>query len=573
MDNPLVLHAENIMTNQHSSTGLKVHFLNLFNFKNDCIRNIELGQEYDGIQIHDESGEHVKYGPIMVQEIIFSNNGKHCMLEISNGTRSFNGPHVDMQYLSAAQDILENGTFSDNRTDTGTQKLFGHMMKFDQRIGLPVLTTKHIDTDNIAKELAWLLRGEDNVNSLKADGCNIWNGWATDAGDLGPVYGVQWRCWDDIRLVDCENGGQNVEDFLSKHGYELINQLGDSGKFVYKKKYDQIAEVIDSLKNNPNDRRMLVTGLNPGYTPVTSIEISGEERLEFWLKGEIAQLEADELWVQQQKEHAENPNNTVPIGAREFALSNLYSTCVHESASPNWDPENDPDHLEILLNEINAPTTRPFAPKENAAVGQQALPPCHMIFQLGTAPMTLKQREQMWVDQREQTLLNDDLWRDEVGVEEFDLAWVAKSQAQQELVSLFGDNRPADEDDVMMSAEDKHTMLTNAGIPEYYLDLAMYQRSADWFLGVPYNIASYSMMLCLFAKLTNMVARNFVHMFGDYHIYDNHREQILEQMNNPIHPMPTLTIRDIDDIDDITWEHFEVHNYIPGPKIRGKVAI
>lgn len=97
--------------------------------------------------------------------------------------------------------------------------------------------------------------------------------------------------------------------------------------------------------------------------------------------------------------------------------------------------------------------------------------------------------------------------------------------------------------------------------------------SADWFLGVPYNIASYSMMLCLFAKLTGMVARNFVHMFGDYHIYENHRDQLLTQMEQPIKPLPRLEILDIDNINDITFEHFVVHDYQHGPKLGGKVAI
>jgi thymidylate synthase len=271
-------------------------------------------------------------------------------------------------YHDLLKHILENGTEKTDRTGTGTKSVFGYQMRFDLSEGFPMVTTKKVHLKSIIYELLWFLKGDTNINYLTENGVRIWNEWADDNGDLGPVYGHQWRNWNSEGI-------------------------------------DQIKEVIHTLKNNPDSRRMLVSAWNPSVMPDTS---------------------------------------------------------------------------------------KPFA--ENVANGKAALPPCHAFFQFYVA-----------------------------------------------------DNK---------------------------LSCQLYQRSADVFLGVPFNIASYALLTLMVAQVCGLEAGDFVHTFGDVHIYSNHREQVDLQLSRDCRPLPTMKLNPaIKNIDDFTFQDFELIGYDPHPTIKAPVAV
>ncbi|WP_141431924.1 thymidylate synthase [Bacillus sp. 03113] len=272
---------------------------------------------------------------------------------------------ADKQYLELARHILENGVEKSDRTGTGTLSTFGYQMRFNLAEGFPLLTTKQLHWPSIAHELLWFLRGDTNIKYLEDNGVRIWREWSDEYGDLGPVYGQQWRGW---------------------------NVWNDSGDFVTTVGHDQIAEVIQQIRTNPDSRRLLVSA---------------------WNVGELDQM---------------------------------------------------------------------------------ALPPCHFAFQF----------------------------------------YVANGR----------------------------------------LSCQLYQRSADVFLGVPFNIASYSLLTHMIAHVTGLEVGEFIHTLGDAHIYTNHIPQMYVQLQREPRPLPTLNIkRKVTDIDEIKFEDFEIIGYDPHPKLTGKVAV
>jgi len=270
---------------------------------------------------------------------------------------------------------METGNEKGDRTGTGTKSVFGYQMRFDLSEGFPMVTTKKLHLKSIIHELLWFLKGDTNINYLKENGVNIWNSWADENGDLGPVYGHQWCNWNSEEI-------------------------------------DQIKEIIHTLKHNPNSRRMLVSAWNPSVLPDTS---------------------------------------------KSFA--------------------------------------------ENVANGKAALPPCHAFFQFYVSP--------------------------------------GKDQ----------DSRPR-------------------------LSLQLYQRSADIFLGVPFNIASYALLTMMIAQVCDYDAGDFIHTFGDAHIYSNHFEQVELQLSREPRKLPLMRINpEVKDIFDFSFEDFSLENYDPHPHIKGAVAV
>lgn len=262
------------------------------------------------------------------------------------------------QYLDLLHRILEEGKVKTDRTGTGTKSIFGHQMRFNLEEGFPVLTTKKLHLKSIIYELLWFLKGDTNVKYLQEHGVSIWNEWADENGDLGPVYGHQWRSWPDHR------GGT----------------------------IDQIQNVIDLIKQHPDSRRMLVTAWNP------------------------------------------------------------------------------------------------------ADISEMALPPCHCLFQFYVA-----------------------------------------------------DGR---------------------------LSLQLYQRSADTFLGVPFNIASYALLLQMMAQVTGLKAGDFIHTTGDTHLYLNHIEQAKLQLTRTPRDLPQMKLNpDVKNLFDFRYEDFELLNYNPWPHIKAEVAV
>ncbi|SDS64941.1 thymidylate synthase [Winogradskyella sediminis] len=272
------------------------------------------------------------------------------------------------QYHDLVKHVLAEGNEKGDRTGTGTTSVFGYQMRFELSEGFPMVTTKKLHLKSIIYELLWFLKGDTNTQYLTENGVRIWNEWADENGDLGPVYGHQWRNWAS-------------EDI------------------------DQIKEVIATLKNNPNSRRMLVSAWNPSVLPDTS---------------------------------------------KSFA--------------------------------------------ENVANGKAALPPCHAFFQF----------------------------------------YVANGK----------------------------------------LSCQLYQRSADIFLGVPFNIASYALFTMMMAQVCGYEAGEFIHTFGDAHIYNNHKEQLELQLSRELRPLPKMILNpEVKDIFDFKFEDFTLVDYNPHPHIKGKVAI
>ena len=277
------------------------------------------------------------------------------------------------QYLDILNRILTEGTQKGDRTGTGTISIFGTQSRYNLADGFPLLTTKKLHLKSIIYELLWFLQGDTNVKYLQEHGVRIWNEWADENGELGPVYGHQWRSWPDY------NGGT----------------------------IDQIQYVIDQLKNNPDSRRMIVSAWNV------------------------------------------------------------------------------------------------------AEVNEMALPPCHTIFQFYTAPIA-----------------------------------------------------------------DSQELTANGQKPKRSLSLQLYQRSADTFLGVPFNIASYALLLQMMAQVCDMVPGDFIHTTGDTHLYLNHLEQARLQLTREPRPLPTMKINpDVKNLFDFHYEDFELVGYDPHPHIKAEVSV
>ena len=270
-------------------------------------------------------------------------------------------------YLDLMRHVFENGTEKSDRTGTGTRSVFGWQMRFDLSAGFPLLTTKKLHLRSIIHELLWFLQGDTNIAYLKDNGVKIWDEWADANGNLGPVYGYQWRHWK------------------TPDGREI----------------DQIAELVEGLKKNPDSRRHIVTAWNP------------------------------------------------------------------------------------------------------ADVDRMALPPCHAFFQLYVAPA------------------------------------------------------PA-----------------NAADPRPKLSCQLYQRSADIFLGVPFNIASYALLTLMLAQVCDYQPGDFVHTFGDAHLYSNHFDQVQLQLGRDTRPLPTMRLNpEIKDLFAFRFEDFTLEGYDPHPHISAPVAV
>ena len=262
------------------------------------------------------------------------------------------------QYLELMQSVLDHGTRKEDRTGTGTISVFGHQMRFDLSEGFPLLTTKKLHLKSVIYELLWMLDGDTNIEFLNQHGVTIWDDWADEAGDLGPVYGAQWRSW----------------------------QAAD-GKIV-----DQIATTIERIKTVPHSRRHIVSAWNP------------------------------------------------------------------------------------------------------AQIAEMALPPCHVLFQFYVA--------------------------------------------------------------------------------EGNLSCHLYQRSADLFLGVPFNIASYALLTMMIAQATGLKAKEFIHTFGDAHLYLNHLDQARLQLSREPRSLPTININpEVRAIFEFNYSDFELVNYDPHPHIKAQVSV
>lgn len=322
---------------------------------------------------------------------------------------SFTNPH-DKTYIDLLTQVIGLGHTRDDRTGTGTVGMFGLQARFDIRRSFPLLTTKKVHWPSIVHELIWFLKGDTNIKYLNDNGVKIWNEWATKEGDLGPVYGAQWRRWEGPGVI-----------------------------------IDQIEELLRGLRNDPYSRRHIVSAWNPAVLPDTS-----------------------------------------------------------------------------------------HSPSENAEHGLQALPPCHTLFQFHARPLDQKERLEIM---------------------------------RKKVPGLLGFGQ-------IRSEEHWHEVFDEYGIPKFGLSCQLYQRSADMFLGVPFNIASYSLLTYMVAHVTNMAPLEFIWTGGDCHIYKNHMLQVAEQMEREHFPAPTVKIiGEHERLEDIGFEDIVLENYQHQPAIKAPIAV
>lgn len=275
------------------------------------------------------------------------------------------------QYLDLMRHVRDTGVRKQDRTGTGTVSVFGYQMRFDLRQGFPLVTTKKCHLRSIIHELLWFLQGDTNIGYLNQNGVRIWDDWATEEGELGPVYGAQWRSWPS------PDGGS----------------------------IDQISELLKQIKAKPDSRRLIVSAWNPALLPDEGV-----------------------------------------------------------------------------------------APQENARAGKMALPPCHTMFQFY--------------------------------------------------------------------------------VLEGRLSCQLYQRSADIFLGVPFNIASYALLTMMIAQVCGLEPGDFVHTFGDAHLYLNHLDQVEEQLQREPYPLPQMVLNpDVKDLFAFRFEDFELRNYQAHPHISAPISV
>lgn len=309
------------------------------------------------------------------------------------------------QYLDFLKHIQTNGVHKSDRTGTGTTSVFGHQMRFDLSQGFPLVTTKKVHIKSVVTELLWMLSGSTNNNDLEAMGCTIWREWAQPNGDLGPIYGRQWRSWID-----------------SGAGYHYG--------------IDQIEQAVNLLKTDPDSRRIVVSAWN------------------------VADL---------------------------------------------------PD---------------------------MALAPCHCLFQFYTQELTLDERYGIW------------------------------NKIPRELRATPSSHKFGG------TEEEEHEDYDDQNIPRRKLSCQLYQRSADAFLGLPFNLASYSLLTHMMAQQCNMAVGDFIWTGGDCHIYSNHKEQVALQLSREPMPLPKLVIkRKSDSIFDYKMEDFEFEDYVHHPTIKADVAV
>lgn len=330
------------------------------------------------------------------------------------------------QYKQLVKKIKTEGTQKGDRTGTGTKSIFGHQMRFNLNDGFPLVTLKNTYWKGVVHELLWFLNGDTNTNYLVDNNVHIWDEWADENGDLGPVYGKQWVNW----------GGYHS----AGHWNSETNSLGKDWTGI-----NQVQNVIDTLKTNPDSRRMIVSAWNVG--------------------------ELDEM----------------------------------------------------------------------------ALMPCHAFFQFYTRELTWEERKGLCTEEQ----LKGEIIQTENG------PWSTS----------FGDLTPFTEFFI-------HRWFDERNIPKRAISLQLYQRSCDTFLGLPFNIASYSLLLMMVAQTVNMVPEDFVWTGGDTHLYDNHEEQVEELLSREPKPLPTVKLNpEIDNVFDFTYDDIELVDYNPHPSIKAPVAV
>lgn len=402
------------------------------------------------------------------------------------------------QYIDLVQDVLTNGRFKMDRTGVGCYSVFGRQARFDLSKGeFPLLTTKKMFTRGIIEELLWILSGSTDNNVLKDKGVNIWNEWATETGELGPIYGEMWRNWIDPNTVRTRdlNIVQRLE--LIKNNFEVLS-------IIPKVILDNIDITLCKVKIYLDDpANKLDSGeIKPDLELDSEIGAHLTKLKECGIPDILIQMEG----IDQISELIHN------LKTKPFSRRHVVSA---------WNPTVLPDESK--------------SPIENAEEGKACLASCHCLFQFHVEELT---------DDEKLTYIQSDKNR----LETF-----------MRLVSVDKLNKEVFEE---------------MKIPTKRLSCQLYQRSCDLALGVPYNIASYALLTMMVAQCVDMIPGEFVHTYGDLHLYQNHIDVIKEQIQREPFALPQMKINpDKKDIDSFTIDDFELVNYSCHDKVAYEIAV
>jgi thymidylate synthase len=532
-------------------------------------------------------------------------------------------------YLELLNHVLTHGSEKTDRTGTGTRSIFGAQVRYDLQKGFPLLTTKKLHTKSIIHELLWFLRGDTNANSLKAVGVNIWNEWATEEqcakqnranGDLGPVYGNMWREWRTNDIIKIEPRIREKESPIQMPIFPLQKPDKEErkndlvGKEIKTKKYGEYT-VLRSYKNTSEntDKHKLYdvqfkntgyistkntyTGTKAGqikdvYAPtIFGVACIGEEAPQTTLERGLYQqwfsmlcrcynpnhvgyknyggtgtfvcnrwlnfsnFKKDAQLLEGWRERRLNPTG-VELD-KDYFSSNCYSpeTCVWLSQA-----ENTTYTGHAIEAELESKEKRIYLSKREASRELNISRPCIKASIENGKPTKNVQfrilkgnyRKRLRIDQLENLITE-----------------IKTNPSSRRLLITAWDPRNKDK----VALEPCHCLMqfyVNDGI----LSCQLYQRSADIFLGVPFNIASYALLTEMIAKLCGLKAGEFIHTFGDLHLYNNHVEQAKLQLSRTPKTLPTLKIvGNQTKITDFCFEDFILENYNPEPSIKAEVAV
>lgn len=417
-------------------------------------------------------------------------------------------------YLAFLADILDNGRYKQDRTKTGTWSVFGRQLRFDLQKGFPLVTTKQCHLRSIIHELLWFLKGDTNIGYLNDNGVGIWDEWAVNLDDVtARSLGVQER-------VDILYGKINSQKERIDIRNKILLEMGVDGKEGSPELTDVNVDIyLDKIHAELDRMGAAKYGTIPGVQPGDLGPIYGEQ----WTR-----------W--------KNPDGTT-INQIQYVIDSLL---------------NNPDSRRILVTGWN-PSVLPdesVSPKQNVLNGKQALPPCHTLFQFYAEELTLSERNDYVLSERNQdsslTEANEEFKRFLAA----NVPYPITGEFSEELTDMIKD------------WHDK------AGTPKHRLSCQLYQRSADSFLGVPFNIASYALLTMMVAQITNMVPGDYIHTFGDAHIYSNHVAQVKEQLSRLPFAAPKMLLnKSVTRLDDFKYEDFTLIGYQSHPAIKGKVAI
>ena len=527
------------------------------------------------------------------------------------------------QYLDLMRHVLENGVRKEDRTGVGTLSVFGHQMRFDLNDGFPAVTTKKLHFRSIIHELLWFLQGDSNVKYLRDNGVTIWDEWADQNGNLGPVYGHQWRKWHSIKDIQPRRIQRTEPKIETPFGKEIncdnsSNEAGLVGRRFESStgSYAITKEYRVSRKNSPGlgYLRFEIQFLETGYRKDNCTKdavLHGKIKdpyaptvLGVACLGSPVLKEDRELlyqtWVGMLKRCYDEHHLAFPnYGGKGVFVSNrwlVFSNFVEDVKKlPNWLLKKEFPHEYSLdkdyyssncyssdtclwlskqeqnLNQSNYQPVRAIAPDGREIVRMGVKPLCReMGFTSIGVFNNLKGKQGThhgWRFEYVQGLHNP-------RVRIFDQI--------RNIVALLKHN-PSSRRIILNSwnvAELENMALSPCHVlAQFYvvngqLSCQLYQRSADIFLGVPFNIASYALLTMMIAQVTGYQPGDFVHTFGDAHLYTNHLEQTKLQLSRDPYPLPTMKLNpDVTSIFDFTYDDFELVNYQSHPTIKAPIAV